>query len=410
MGQAPPGADCNTEGRGTPFVKAGEFGLRRPIIREWTTKPLKMASNDDVLICVVGATAGKLNLGAECAIGRSVAAIRPSEAIESAFLYPRLKSEVMRLRADSTGTAQGVISRDMLADIPLALPPKSEQRRIVTKLDALTACLARARVELDRVPMLTNHLRRAVLTDAFGSEIEPSWATLGTILEAIDAGKNLKCEERPPVSGEAGIIKVSAVSAEEFRPGQAKTVPPTYSPPVRDLISSGDVLLARASGSLNLVGRVALVKEDPSNLYLSDKVLRLRFQPGLALWAYWFLRSPSGRRQIEDLASGISMHNITQPSLRALKLPVPGVADRAKVLANIDGAFSRADRLEAEAARTRALLDRLETAILGKAFRGELVPQDPNDELASVLLDRIRAQRAGAPKTKRGRPSLQRAG
>jgi len=96
------------------------------------------------------------------------------------------------------------------------------------------------------------------------------------------------------------------------------------------------------------------------------------------------------------------MHNITQPSLRALKLPVPEAAERAKVLAKIEATFARADRLEAEAARARALLDRLESAILAKAFRGELVPQDPNDEPASVLLDRIRAERAAAPKQKRG--------
>src|ERR1700724_105505 len=77
MGQAPPGVDCNFEGKGIPFVKAGEFGEKRPIIREWTTRPLKRARASDVLICVVGATSGKLNLGADCAIGRSVAAIRP---------------------------------------------------------------------------------------------------------------------------------------------------------------------------------------------------------------------------------------------------------------------------------------------------------------------------------------------
>jgi type I restriction enzyme S subunit len=66
-------------------------------------------------------------------------------------------------------------------------------------------------------------------------------------------------------------------------------------------------------------------------------------------------------------------------------------------------AFARADRLEAEAARARALLDRLESAVLAKAFRGELVPQDTNDEPASILLERIRAQRAAAPKPKHGR-------
>ena len=76
MGQAPPGTETNFDGKGTPFVKAGEFGERRPIIREWTTKPLKLAKSSDVFVCVVGATCGKLNLGEDCAIGRSVAAIR----------------------------------------------------------------------------------------------------------------------------------------------------------------------------------------------------------------------------------------------------------------------------------------------------------------------------------------------
>ncbi len=77
MGQAPPGKDCDKEGNGYPFVKAGEFSADRPIIREWTINPLKKAKEGDVLVCVVGATAGKVNLGIDCAIGRSVAAVRP---------------------------------------------------------------------------------------------------------------------------------------------------------------------------------------------------------------------------------------------------------------------------------------------------------------------------------------------
>ena len=61
MGQAPPGAACNKDGEGTVFVKAGEFQERSPAIREWTTQTLKMAAPDDSLVCVVGATAGKVN-------------------------------------------------------------------------------------------------------------------------------------------------------------------------------------------------------------------------------------------------------------------------------------------------------------------------------------------------------------
>jgi type I restriction enzyme, S subunit len=84
-------------------------------------------------------------------------------------------------------------------------------------------------------------------------------------------------------------------------------------------------------------------------------------------------------------------------------LPVPPIDEQFEIIQKIETAFARADRLEAEAARGRALLDRLESSILTKAFKGELVSQDPNDEPASVLLERIRAQRASAPKAKRGR-------
>lgn len=97
------------------------------------------------------------------------------------------------------------------------------------------------------------------------------------------------------------------------------------------------------------------------------------------------------------------MPKINGATLRELRVPVPSEAEQVELLAIIDSAFARADRLEAEAARARKLLDRLEAAILAKAFRGELVPQDPDDEPASVLLDRIRAERAAAPTSKRGR-------
>jgi len=66
MGQAPPGKQCNKEGIGTVFVKAGEFEDRFPIVREWTINPLKFAKTGDVLVCVVGASAGKINQGIDC--------------------------------------------------------------------------------------------------------------------------------------------------------------------------------------------------------------------------------------------------------------------------------------------------------------------------------------------------------
>ena len=88
------------------------------------------------------------------------------------------------------------------------------------------------------------------------------------------------------------------------------------------------------------------------------------------------------------------MRNISQEEPRQILVPFPDKESRTCGVVRIEAAIARADRLEAEAARARALLDRLEAAILAKAFRGELVPPDPNDEPASVLLKRIRQRRS----------------
>ena len=175
MGQAPPGADCNFEERGTPFVKAGEFGEKRPIIKEWTTRPLKRALASDVLICVVGATSGKLNLGADCAIGRSVAAIRPRPGTFAEFLYYQLLPKVLELRQRASGSAQGVISKEMLASIPIFLPPHEEQERIVTKLNALLARSKKARDDLDRIPMLMERFKRAIMHAGWTGNLTQDW-------------------------------------------------------------------------------------------------------------------------------------------------------------------------------------------------------------------------------------------
>ncbi len=99
---------------------------------------------------------------------------------------------------------------------------------------------------------------------------------------------------------------------------------------------------------------------------------------------------------IRRFGMGSTHTTIYFPEIRAFNIALPPVEEQREIIARIKQALARADRLEAEAARGRALLNRLESAILAKAFNGELVPQDPNDEPASVPLDRIQAQRAQA--------------
>ena len=175
MGQAPPGSECNKDGRGTIFVKAGEFAAQRPVVREWTTQPLKLAEHGDVFICVVGATSGKINLGIDCAIGRSVAALRPTAALDQKYLYYFLTTKVLSLRGDSTGSAQGVISKDDLSQIEIPTAPINEQRRIVAKIEELFSELDKGIENLKTARAQLKVYRQALLKHAFEGKLTAQW-------------------------------------------------------------------------------------------------------------------------------------------------------------------------------------------------------------------------------------------
>ena len=193
MGQAPPGDECNKNGEGTVFVKAGEFQARTPVAREWTTKPLKMAQPNDSLVCVVGATAGKVNLASfDCAIGRSVAAVRPKHnKIDPLFLYQFLQTRVEQLRDRSQGAAQGVITREMLLGLSLAVPPLTEQRRIAAILDQAEALRTQRRTAL----ALLDSLTQSLFLDMFG---DPVANPKGWPLEALKVLGKVSTGGTPP--------------------------------------------------------------------------------------------------------------------------------------------------------------------------------------------------------------------
>ena len=87
MGQAPHSDSYNTEGSGTVFIKTGDFTDLIPIVKWYTTTPLVYASKNDVFICVVGATCGKVNLGIDGTISRSIAALRPKKLVLQNLKY-----------------------------------------------------------------------------------------------------------------------------------------------------------------------------------------------------------------------------------------------------------------------------------------------------------------------------------
>ncbi|WP_181097483.1 restriction endonuclease subunit S [Stutzerimonas nitrititolerans] len=416
MGQAPSGKDCNMDGVGTVFVKAGEFGKSKPIIREWTTSPLKFAQKGDILICVVGATAGKINLAIDCSIGRSVAAIRPATEIQQKYIYYFLAGQVENLRKGSTGSAQGVISKPDLVGIAIPLAPATEQIRIAQKLDELLAQIDTLKARIDAIPTRLKRFRQSVLAAAVSGRLTEEWrggkeycAESLMLADLVDnslvglvrssAEQSESADQRVPylkmnnIGNDWGVsldllVYVSVSEAETER----------YS------LKDGDWLF-NTRNSQELVGKSCVWRGGSRPFVFNNNILRARFSGRTApdFIEIWF-RSPSGREALEKVKSATtSVAAVYQKALMSQMVPLPEIAEQTEIVRRVEQLFAFADQLESKVASAKSRIDHLTQSILAKAFRGELVPQDPNDEPASVLLERIKAQRAAAPKAKRGR-------
>ena len=139
MGQAPHSDTYNTIGEGTIFIKAGDFGKKYPKVTNYTINPLVQCKKGDILICVVGATSGKINFAIDGSISRSVAALRVKKELDKRYLYYFLDYSYQNINDLANGSAQGIINKDILKNIVIPLPNKETQQKISNFLDKKTA-------------------------------------------------------------------------------------------------------------------------------------------------------------------------------------------------------------------------------------------------------------------------------
>lgn len=361
---------------------------------------------DSVAIVWDGARSGWVAKGIYGAIGSTIAALTPIQ-IDSDYIYHFLTNQFDYLNNNTRGTGIPHVNPDILWNIQFPIPPLPEQKRIVDKLDVLFGHLDSLNTRLDRIPELLKNFRQQVLTQAVtgkltGSEMKNT--ALGTLLSDIKYGTSKRSQydidgipilRIPNINTDKGIIddinlKYSELDNKEYEKLRLK---------------EGDVLIIRSNGSVSLVGQSAIIRSNVVNYAYAGYLVRLRASKNLNPdYLNYALKSPFMRRQIVDTARSTSgVNNINTQEMKDFVIPVCKIEEQKEIVSRVESLFDLADQVEAFYDSLKKKMDSLPQAILNKAFKGELVPQDPNDEPASVLLERIKVEREIENKTKKER-------
>lgn len=322
------------------------------------------------------------------------------------------------VEAESHGVNMPRLGTDTGKAAPFVLAPLPEQKRIADKLDSTLARVEACRDRLDRIPALLKRFRQSILAAATSGRLTEDWRQGrkyspkpeqfdNLIAEAITGLVRSTADQFAQESGKTPYLKMNNVS-ESWGYDDSNLVYVECSPEekIRFQLKPGDWLF-NTRNSVELVGKSCVWNGAP--IVFNNNLLRVRFKETINPWfvEIWF-RSSRGKASLATVKSATtSVAAIYQRSLRAITLDVPDSAEQHEIVRRVEILFAYADRLEARLNRARQQAAQLTPAVLAKAFRGELVPQDPADEPAAALLQRLAASRAAAPKPRRGRKAAE---
>lgn len=343
--------------------------------------------------------------------------LRPYEkTYESKLLYYFVKSKIFIDQKDelATGSTQEALTDTKAKELKILVPPLNEQKRIVEKLDKLLARVDEAKARLEKIPVIIKRFRQSVLNAAVTGELTKDWREKNGIDDNTWIEKNINevildlryGTAKASVREKLGFPTIRIPNIGEFN---LNVVDMKYTNLSNNefeklKLQVGDILLIRSNGSVSLVGKSAIVRESEQEFVFAGYLIRLRVDQKKINPEYlnFVLHSTAIRKQIEIPARSTSgVNNINSEEVRSLKFLLPlQLEEQKEIVQRVEALFKKADEIEERYKKAKAFVDKLTQSILAKAFRGELVPQDPNDEPAEKLLERIKAMKNNETKNK----------
>ena len=343
--------------------------------------------------------------------------LKPNNAIVGRYLFHWVKHPAFLeyVTSVSHGLNMPRLGTEPGRNAPLIVAPLNEQKRIADKLDALLAQVDTCRERLDRIPLILKRFRQSVLAAATSGKLTEDWRVINSNAEDWHLGFLADLLEGKPRNGyspksvdyETPVksLTLTATTSGRFLAENFKYIDEPIPESSHLWLQPGDVLVQRAN-TIEYVGVSAVYDGPPAGFIYPDLMMKCRANAKvLPKFLHYLLLSETARRHFRGNATGTAgnMPKINQQTVLSAPVAWPSQPEQTEIVRRVETLFAYAARLAARYTAARAQVEKLTPALLAKAFRGELVPQDPNDEPASALLQRIRATRAVQPQTTRTR-------
>ena len=321
----------------------------------------------DLLVCE-GGEVGRAALWEdqlpECYYQKALHRLRPLNGFDSRLMVACLRFWVdhEKLGDFVSQTSIAHLTKEKFSQVPMAVPPREEQRAIATALSDADVLLT----QLDRLIAKKRDIKRAAMQQLLtgktrlpGFDGEWRTGTVGDVVEALEAGVSVNSLDDPPTPGAPSVLKTSAVSAGKFLPEECKRITAADIPRARINPLANTILISRMN-TPDLVGEVAYVPVNHRRLFLPDRLWMTRFKPGArvdARWLAYLLSSRAYQQQIKAAATGTSgsMKNISKDSLLSIPVPFPEHEEQTAIATLLSDLDAELAALEARRDKTRAL-------------------------------------------------------
>jgi type I restriction enzyme S subunit len=366
------------------------------------------------------------------------------DRLDPSYLVRALIAEGEDIRRFGEGSTHTTIYFPEIKALHLGLPPLKEQQRIVAKIESLSAKSKRASDQLDHIPRLVEKYKQAILAAAFRGDLTREWRAQNPTdvwtekqLEKLEQSRRTYLEQRrgsrlssslgelkelsplpdnwfPAILADVGSLQVGYAykskwySKEGVRLLRGANIAPgmvTWDDEVRlptklaadyseYVLDAGDIVIAMDRPMISTGLKVARITQADAGALLVQRVARYvpsTFADGNFVWH--FINSQLFIEHAVSQSTGSDLPHISSNDILTTPLPLPALQEQREIVRRVEAALAWIDRLAGEAASAHKLVDHLGRAVLAKAFQGELVRQDPSDEPASVVRERIRAER-----------------